>query len=59
MKKTLENNERCSLIVKSVIKLETNFPSQNVLIKLKLFLSLSQHSKDQNPSEGHILQLVC
>lgn len=57
------------MVAESVVRSETNFSSKNILIKLILsavrrlnvqaiFLSLSEHCMDQDPLQGHILQLI-
>ena len=56
-------------IAESIIKSETHLSSPNILIKLissavrmlnvpDLFISLSQHCLEQDPLDGHIMQLI-
>lgn len=57
------------IVAESIIKLEKNFSAPNIMLKLicltirhlnisELFRSLTSHSVDQDPLQGHILQLI-
>lgn len=56
------------LIAEGLIKSETNFSSQNIMIRLislsirklnnTLFVSLENHFKEEDPLQSHFLQLI-